>query len=133
MFKFLCPKCGKEFMTEDRPVKVRCPYCGEEYAAAYGGNSQGQGGASLGLFDAGPSGKSRGVAGLLAILLGSLGVHYFYLNKTTGGVVFLIASLLTCGSVTGILSLITGIIMLVSSQEEFESKYVYTTNSMPLF
>ena len=32
------------------------------------------------VFTAGPSGKSRGVAALLAIFIGSLGIQYFYLE-----------------------------------------------------
>lgn len=35
------------------------------------------------VFSPGPSGKSRGVAALLAIFLGSLGIQYFYLGKNT--------------------------------------------------
>ena len=92
------------------------------------------------IFANGPSGKSRGIAGLLAIFVGCLGIHYFYLNKPTPGVVCLIVSLLggglTCGSVAGvvaILTLVQGILMMTMSQEEFERKYVYTTNDFPLF
>lgn len=33
------------------------------------------------VFSPGPSGKSRGVAALLAIFLGSLGIQYFYRGK----------------------------------------------------
>jgi len=96
--------------------------------------------ASNDIFANGPSGKSRGLAGLLAIFLGSLGVHYFYLGKTTPGIVFLLVSLfgggLTCGAAAGvvaIVSLIQGIMMMTMSQQEFESKYINTDNSFPLF
>lgn len=96
--------------------------------------------ASNDIFANGPSGKSRGIAGLLAIFVGCLGIHYFYLNKTTPGIVCLLVSLLggglTCGSVAGIvavLTLVQGILMMTMSQEEFERKYVYTTNDFPLF
>ncbi|MDE7237726.1 MAG: TM2 domain-containing protein, partial [Paramuribaculum sp.] len=41
-------------------------------------------------FDAGPSGRSRGVAGLLAIFLGSLGIQYFYLGKTQAGIIAIV-------------------------------------------
>lgn len=41
--------------------------------------------------------KDRKVAGLLAMLLGSLGVHSFYLGNTSRGLMQLLVSLLTCG------------------------------------
>ncbi|MBE6309702.1 MAG: TM2 domain-containing protein [Bacteroidales bacterium] len=88
-----------------------------------------------GVFDNGPSGKSRGVAGLLAILLGSLGIHYFYLGKNTAGIIFLLVTLLSCGvlgTVVAILSLISGVLMLTATEEDFENKYVYSNNTMPI-
>ena len=84
-----------------------------------------------GLFDDGPEGKSRGVAMLLAIFTGSLGLHYFYLGKTTGGIVYLIITLFSCGTVTGLLGLIQGIIMLGMTNEEFRRHYVLNPSSMP--
>ena len=72
------------------------------------------------------------MAGLLAILLGGLGVHYFYLGKTGAGVLFLILGLLSCGLIS-VLTLIQGILMLLMTQEDFEKKYVYTQSSFPLF
>lgn len=98
---------------------------------AYGAAPQGGG-----VFDAGPSGKSRGVAGILAILLGGLGVHYFYMGKSTAGIVFLLISLLSCGllaAITGLISLIQGIMFLTQSQAEFEKKYVNSPKQIPLF
>ena len=72
------------------------------------------------------------MAGLLAILLGALGVHYFYLGKTGAGVLFLILGLLSCGLLS-VITLIQGILMFVMTQEDFERKYVYTNSSIPLF
>ena len=88
------------------------------------------------VFAEGPSGKSRGITALLAIFLGAFGIHYFYLGKTTPGIVFLVASLITCGilaAVTSIIALIQGIMILCMSQEDFESKYVNPAVSFPLF
>ena len=73
------------------------------------------------MFAEGPTGKSRGVAALLAIFLGSIGI------------IFLIGGLCSCGSITGILSLIQGILMLCQSNYEFTNKYVCTQSSFPLF
>lgn len=47
-----------------------------------------------------PSGypqKSRMAAGILAILLGTYGVHSFYLGNTSRGLLQLLLTLLTCG------------------------------------
>lgn len=89
-----------------------------------------------GVFDDGPSGKSRGVAALLAIFLGSFGAHYFYIGKSTPGVVFLLVSLFSCGFfawIVAIIALIQGIKMLTMTEEAFEEKYVNTYSSFPLF
>jgi TM2 domain-containing membrane protein YozV len=84
------------------------------------------------IFSPGPSGKARGVAALLAIFLGSLGIQYFYLGKNTAGIIALVVSLVTCG-IPGIIWLIQGILMFTMSQEDFERKYVNTTSTFPLF
>ena len=80
----------------------------------------------------GPEGKSRGVAGLLAILLGGLGVHYFYLGKVGGGILTILLSIVTCG-IWSIINLIQGILMLCMTNEEFERKYVINPSTFPLF
>lgn len=84
------------------------------------------------IFSPGPSGKSRGVAGLLAIFLGGLGIQYFYLGKNTAGVITIIVTLVLCG-IPSIIWLIQGILMLCMSQQDFERKYVYSTSTYPLF
>ena len=66
-------------------------------------------------------------AGVLAILLGSLGVHKFYLGYTKEGVIMLLVSLLTCGlgaSVMSIIGIIEGIVYLTKTDEEFVETYV---------
>lgn len=65
--------------------------------------------------------KSRIVYGILAILLGWLGVHKFYLGQVGQGIGYL---LLSCIFLGGILGLITGIMALIKSDEEFHQKYV---------
>lgn len=86
----------------------------------------------IGLFDDGPSGKSRGLAGLFAILLGTLGIHYFYIGKIAGGIITIILSIITCG-IWNIINIIVGIKMLTMKQPEFEEKYVNTPSTLPLF
>lgn len=84
------------------------------------------------VFNSGPSGKSRGVAALLAILLGTLGVQYFYVGKVTGGLLAILITAVTCGAVQ-ILWIIQGIMMFCMSQQEFENKFVYSRSVMPVF
>ena len=63
-------------------------------------------------------GKSKIGAGLLAIFLGPLGIHNFYLGYTGKGVAQLLITLLTCGIgaiVTWIWSLIEGIMIFTGS------------------
>lgn len=88
--------------------------------------------ADIGLFDDGPSGKSRGLAGLFAILLGYLGIHYFYMGKVTGGIICILLTIVTCG-VWSIVSLIMGIKILCMKQNEFEEKYINTPGTFPVF
>lgn len=63
-------------------------------------------------------GKSKLAAGLLGILLGSFGVHNFYLGNTGKAVAQLLITLLTCGAgslISGIWGLVEGIQILTGS------------------
>ena len=53
--------------------------------------------------------KSRMAAGVLAILLGTYGIHSFYLGNTSRGLLQLLLSLFTCG-VGAIIMFIWGIV-----------------------
>ncbi len=78
----------------------------------------------------GNQGKSKVVAGILGILLGSLGIHKFYLGYTAPGVIMLLATLLTCGAlgvVMEIIGLIEGVKYLCMTDEEFNQTYVDNT------
>lgn len=62
--------------------------------------------------------KSRLAAGLLAIFLGALGVHNFYLGRTGIAVLQLLMTLLSLGllsPVTAVWSLVEGILILTRS------------------
>ncbi len=67
------------------------------------------------------AGSKKMVAGILAILLGFLGAHRFYLGDTTGGIIR-IALNLVCAS--GIIGIIEGIIYLTKSDEDFDRIYI---------
>jgi TM2 domain-containing membrane protein YozV len=65
------------------------------------------------------------VAGILAILLGGFAIHKFYLGYTKTAIIQLIISLVTCGTVGGLIGIIEGIIYLTKSDEEFDRTYVH--------
>ena len=79
-----------------------------------------------------PDGKSKVAAGVLAILLGGLGIQYFYLGKVGGGFLTILLTLVTCG-LWEVITFVQGILMLTMSDEEFALKYVYTDKTLPLF
>ena len=70
-----------------------------------------------------PQDNKKIAAGLLAILLGPFGIHKFLLGYTNEGIIWLVITLCTCGSVTYILGIIEGIIYLTKSDEEFYQTY----------
>ena len=71
-----------------------------------------------------PAGAEKKVtAGVLGILIGSLGVHRFYLGDTKGGILRIVISLVTCG-LGSIIGLVEGIIYLTKSDEEFVETYI---------
>ncbi len=78
--------------------------------------------------------NKRIIAGILAIVLGTFGVHKFILGYQNAGMVMLFVTILTCGigaGVMGIIGLIEGIIYLTKSDEEF---YItYQINKRPWF
>ena len=144
MYIHQCPECGKQYSTQEKVNRVKCPYCGAETNVSYSDQQQSQwqqfgnqaSNALDSVFNNGPSGKSRGIAGLLAILMGWCGLHYFYIGKTSAGVLFLLIAILSCGilaTVTTIVSIIQGVLFFTSTQEEFEQKWVLTPNNFPLF
>jgi TM2 domain-containing membrane protein YozV len=66
------------------------------------------------------SSRSKAVAGILAILLGTLGAHKFYLGQTGWGIVYLLFFWTWIPTIAGI---IEGLIYLTMSDDAFERKY----------
>ena len=79
---------------------------------------------------AGRAQKNKVAAGVLAILLGGLGIHKFYLGYSKeGGImlaVWLVGLIFTLGiasGVMGVIGLVEGILYLTKSDEEFYRTY----------
>lgn len=84
------------------------PYADTQYNASYGD-------------------KSKIAAGVLAILLGGLGIHKFYLGYTTAGLIMLLVTILSLGMaapIVGIIGLVEGIIYLTKTDADFYNTYV---------
>jgi TM2 domain-containing membrane protein YozV len=62
--------------------------------------------------------KNRMTAAILALVLGVLGVHRFYLGQNLKGIFYLFT-----GGLCGILPLIDFIIWILQSDEDFNRKY----------
>ncbi|MFO0893675.1 MAG: NINE protein [Phycisphaerales bacterium] len=75
---------------------------------------------------AGGQESKRIVAGVLGILLGALGLHKFVLGMTKPGLIMLLVSVLSCGIISPVMSiigLIEGIIYLTKSDADFIQTY----------
>lgn len=95
-----CASCG-EVIKKEAEI---CPHCGVRQKSATPSSS-----------------KDRTTAGILAILLGGIGAHKFYLNETGLGVLYLCFSWTLIPAIVGF---IEGIIYLTKTDEEFQQRYV---------
>lgn len=122
-----CPQCGAAL----DPNATECKYCGEPVAStaqqtAYQQQvppvqpmyQNPQPVTSAGINPAWPI-KSKIVAGVLAILLGGIGIHKFYLGQTNLGIIYL---LFCWTGIPALLGLIEGIIYLCSNDHNFQVK-----------
>ena len=120
----LCPQCGAPV---DAGVQ-KCQYCGASIETQ---NTQAQGQpqiivqqvvspATNSAIDPSWPIKSKIVAGVLALLLGGIGVHKFYMGKTGMGILYLIF----CWTyIPGIIAFVEGIMYLCSNDENFQLKH----------
>jgi len=116
MPKKFCHNCG----TQVPLSQAVCPSCGTSLAQHIGSSSK----------------KSRTTAGILALFLGGLGGHKFYLGYTKEAIIMLLITVIgACCCigplVTGVIALIEAINYLKLSDEQFEETYV--KNKKPWF
>lgn len=108
------------------PTAPSSPYPGAPQANPYQANpyqgtppNMAQGYPQPGYGYAGGEQKSKVVAGILGILLGSLGIHNFYLGKTKIALIQLLVSVVSFGflaPIMGIWGLVEGILILVGQE-----------------
>lgn len=132
-----CEHCGAPLgATDSRTYK--CPYCGTEqvnenyvekqaprpsFTQNVGSTytpPQNQVPTSYGQTQPAERSSDKLIAGLLALFLGSFGVHHFYLGKIGKGILY---ALLSWTGIPAILGFIQGILILTMSDASFRSKY----------
>ena len=72
-------------------------------------------------------GDKKIMAGILAIVVGALGIHKFVLGYTTEGVIMLLLRVLSCGMlavIPSVIGIVEGIMYLTKSDEEFVRTYI---------
>ena len=94
-----CNNCGA---TIDSKAEI-CPKCGVRQS-----------------YPEKPS-KDKLVAALLALFLGAFGIQYFYLGRKVAGILSL---LFFWTGIPSLIGLIHGIMLLLSSDEDFAKKYL---------
>lgn len=70
--------------------------------------------------------------GVLAILVGGIGLQYFLVGKVAGGIINILLTLVTCG-LWSIVNLVQGIMILCMSDEDWREKWVYSDTTFPVF
>lgn len=100
-----CPKCGAK-QNNEKEVTINVSNDLKSFASSTSYNV---------------SDKSRAVCALLAFFLGTLGIHRFYMGKTTSGVLML---LFCWTGIPAIIGFIDFIIILCGSAKDSEGKEI---------
>ena len=122
----LCPQCGAPAPEN----ATKCEYCGATIASASSTSPPHSAPHPQVVYVQQPQVanserenwpiKNKLVAGLLALLLGGLGIHKFYLGQPGKGVIYL----LFCWTyIPAIIGFIEGITILCANDENFQIKY----------
>lgn len=88
-----CQNCGGTMEPEENGMYAVCEYCGKKQEI---NANQVTTVSSVPITNTNKSTKSKTTAGLLAIFLGSLGIHNFYLGNKIKGTVQLLLTLIFC-------------------------------------
>ena len=98
-----CKNCGKPIENDFKA----CPYCGAKTDNKI------------------ISGKDWLVCLILLVFAGMLGIHKFYVGRTSGGVVMLVLTLTVIGAIASFVLWIIDLIQLVSGNfKDSEGKYL---------
>ncbi len=74
--------------------------------------------------------KDRVAAGILAIFLGGLGIHQFYLGNIGSGVLRIVLTFtIILAPIAAVIAIVEGIQYLTKSEEEFHQTYVVGSKS----
>lgn len=103
----LCPQCHADVSS----WATSCPGCGYPISPT--------GASSFPLLHSHPE-KNKALAAVLAILLGTFGVHKFYLGQTRKGLLYL---LFCWTGVPSLIALVEGCRYALMSDERFEEQY----------
>lgn len=125
-----CPNCGAKIGDDSK----FCSYCGYDTKSQNSSSAQSnyQEPATNSGYQqsppaytqarvSSPAPKERIVAGILALLVGGLGVHKFYLGNIGMGILYLV---FCWTGIPGIIGFIEGIIYLTKTDEEFYHDHV---------
>lgn len=122
-----CTKCGA--VNDD--TAQYCVTCQAPLSPVSGGYQPMQSvneGASGAMTDWKAAGADKKmVSGIVAILLGAFGIHKFLLGYTTEGVIMLLVTILSCGilaMVPSVIGIVEGIMYLTKTDEEFVRTYI---------
>lgn len=123
---YICRHCGLEYKTDEAVMCPRCqapkgkgtnfcPFCGEQVAPEQkictncGVEMESYGQVGI---------KSKMVAGLLGIFLGTYGVHNFYLNYTKKAIIQLSSVIVAYGIyIWGAVTMMSGDFMMISEYD----------------
>ncbi len=125
MSQNVCPQCGAPISAGD----LECRFCGEKLPQAAAPQAQPvQAAPQVTVNVQQPASaispswpiKSKIAAGVLAILLGGIGVHKFYLGKIGMGILYVV---FCWTGIPALIGLIEGIMYLCSNDENFQLKH----------
>lgn len=111
-----CIECNRE--VSDRAAA--CPHCGAPVAVGFAGSATAPTVHAVQRVQVVQIGKNRSTAVLLAIFLGGIGVHKFYLDRPGWGIIYL----MFCWTfVPAVLGFIEGLLYLTLDDVQFQTKY----------